>query len=153
MSERASKAEPTIIVDTREQTPLTFLNSQRGTLETGDYSALGYEHLVSVERKSVPDLFGCVGAQRERFERELERLSAFPYCAIVVEATMRDILLGAHFSTVHPHAALGSLIAWGTKYRIPVWLCGDRVDAALTVRKILHAAVKYHDAGKGEDAR
>jgi ERCC4-type nuclease len=145
--------DPIIVVDTREQRPLSFMDSQPGTLATGDYSVLGYEAAIAVERKSLADLYGCVGAGRARFERCLERLALLPYPAIVVEANMRDILLGAHFSTVHPHAALGSLIAWGTRHRIPVWLCGDRVDAALTVRKILHNAVKYHDEGHGDGAR
>lgn len=46
---------PRLIVDTREQTPLTFLHMEavRGTLATGDYSIEGMEGAFMVERKSV----------------------------------------------------------------------------------------------------
>jgi ERCC4-type nuclease len=122
-------------------------------LATGDYSIRtadrDYRDLISVERKSLPDLFGCVGQQRERFERCLERLATYPYCAIVIEATFADILSGARHSQVHPNSALGSIVSWGTKYRIPIWLCGDRANAAMVVGKILTKAVRYIEADKG----
>lgn len=118
-------------------------NSKRATLSTGDYSVEGVEHLVAVERKSLEDLYGCFGQSRDRFERELARLAEFPYPAIVVEANLADVLDGTKYSKVHPHSAIGSLIAWGTRYRIPVWMCGDRRMAAGAVRKILYAAAKY----------
>jgi ERCC4-type nuclease len=59
---------PIIIVDSREQTPLVFsrLESRPGTLLTGDYSVAGLEELISIERKSVPDLAACCMAKTER---------------------------------------------------------------------------------------
>jgi ERCC4-type nuclease len=62
-------AEPTIVIDSREQTPLPFskLKTQAGTLLTGDYSVAGLENLFAVERKSISDLVGCcIGQNRER---------------------------------------------------------------------------------------
>jgi hypothetical protein len=52
-----AKLEPsqvTAIVDTREQLPLTLvpLKVQTATLDTGDYSLTGCEHIVRIERKS-----------------------------------------------------------------------------------------------------
>lgn len=91
-----------IVIDSREQRPLALPNSIVKGLSTGDYSALGYENLIAVERKSIEDLLGCIGQSRDRFQRELERLAAFPYPAIVVECTMSDILNGTHYSHVHP---------------------------------------------------
>jgi len=43
---------PTILIDTREQTPLTFAHfpTERATLPTGDYSARGLETCFCVER-------------------------------------------------------------------------------------------------------
>src|SRR6478752_8650758 len=79
--------EPVIIVDTREQTPLSFarLESVRGTLRTGDYSVKGLEDLFSVERKTVADLVGCCMADnRERFERELHRLRGYRFKRLLV---------------------------------------------------------------------
>lgn len=137
------EAEIQIVIDTREQRPLVLPNSIVRTLEVGDYSVTGYENLISIERKSLMDLFGCFGQSRDRFERELAKLSEYPYPAIVIEATLEMVLAGTKFSRVHPQSAIGSLIAWGTKFRIPVWLAGDRRMAAGAVRKILYAAVKY----------
>ena len=137
-------------MDTREQRPLVLPNSRRATLSTGDYSVEGYENLIAVERKEHGDFVGCVGRERERFERELARLATFEYPALVLECTMADLLAGTRFSEVHPHAAVGSLIAWSVKYRVPVWLAGDRRTAAATVRKILEDAVKYIRERDGE---
>src|SRR6266851_6856039 len=97
---------PIIVVDTREQRPLSFMNSQPGTLKTGDYSVLGYEAAIAVERKSLADLFGCVGVQRERFVRELERLAAYRYPAIVIEASLAQVVAGVRHSQVHPNSAI-----------------------------------------------
>jgi DNA excision repair protein ERCC-4 len=138
----SSKTEPIILIDSREQRPYALPNSRVATLATGDYSIEGHDDKIAVERKSLEDLYGCFGQSRDRFERELERLAKFPYPAIVVEATLAAVLDGTQFSKVHPHSAVGSLLAWGTRYRIPFWLCGDRRMAAGAVRKILYAALK-----------
>ena len=51
-----------IIIDSREQRPFDFLSqngdieTERGTLDTGDYSVAGLESRVAVERKSLADL-------------------------------------------------------------------------------------------------
>ena len=47
------------IQDTREQLPLDLhpLRVEVGTLATGDYSVLGLEHVVAVERKGLSDLW------------------------------------------------------------------------------------------------
>jgi ERCC4-type nuclease len=137
----------TILIDRREQRPLSLPNSELSTLKTGDYSIRtdteDYREQIAVERKSLEDLYGCFGQSRDRFERELERLAKFPYPAIVVEATLAEVLGGTQYSKVHPQSAIGSLIAWSVKHRIPCWLAGDRRMAAGTVRKILYAGVKY----------
>lgn len=117
---------------------------QRATLATGDYSLEGLADVIAVERKSLADLAMCVGRERERFERELERLARMPYPALVVEASMADILLGAARSEVHPHAVIGSLVSWSVRFRIPVWLCTGRREAAAITYKILLKALEAH---------
>src|SRR5260370_30850848 len=79
--------EPVIVVDTREQEPLSFhrLKAVCGTLISGDYSVAGLEELFAVERKTVSDLVGCcMGENRERFERELHRLRGFRFKRLLV---------------------------------------------------------------------
>jgi DNA excision repair protein ERCC-4 len=140
-----------ILVDTREQRPLELPNSEPATLTTGDYSIRtaeqDYRDRIAVERKSLSDLLGCIGWQRSRFERELERLAAYQYPAIVVEANLADLVTGTQFSRIHPNSVIGSIIAWSVKHRIPVWLVGDRHSAAIVVSKLLHFAVKYIESG------
>ncbi len=151
MTARSSKAEPTIWVDSREQLPYSLPNAQVTSLKTGDYSIAtadrDYRDVIAVERKSHADFVMCVGAERERFERCLARLATYEYPALVLECTMSDLLAGTRFSAVHPNSVIGSLIGWSVKYRLPVWLAGNREHAAMVVTKILHNAVKYHDEG------
>jgi DNA excision repair protein ERCC-4 len=54
------------IVDTREQLPLDLapLAVEVGTLATGDYSVRGLVDVIAIERKSLPDLLGCIGQDR-----------------------------------------------------------------------------------------
>src|SRR5712671_6356324 len=90
----------TILIDTREQVPLAFCGfaTERATLSTGDYSCVSdgvdLRDVVAIERKSVSDLLGCIGQQRERFERELERMAQLRFRAIVIEATFSDVVAG-----------------------------------------------------------
>lgn len=60
-----------IIIDNREQTPLTFEHfpSSCGTLQSGDYSLAGHEGRFTVEKKSVADLIGSLMAGREKQDR------------------------------------------------------------------------------------
>jgi hypothetical protein len=83
-----------VVVDTREQAPLFSGEpwSVRGTLHTGDYSLLGHEGEVCLERKSLEDAYGTFGRGRERFERELERMRVYRTKAILIEGTYADVL-------------------------------------------------------------
>ena len=71
---------PVLLVDTREQKPLTFshLPAESATLYTGDYSVKGLEEYLAVERKSLADLAGSLTRERDRFMREMHRLRGYP---------------------------------------------------------------------------
>lgn len=114
--------EPTAIIDTREQDPLSLgtLNVVRVGLVTGDYSLVGADHLFAVERKSLTDLAGCVTRDRDRFTRELIRLRGYRFRRLLVVGTRYDILSGAYHSKVEPAAILSSLSAWEIRFDVPV---------------------------------
>lgn len=146
-------AAPFIIVqDSREQLPLDFgswpvvVNG----LRSGDYSIAGLEDRVAIERKSLGDLFGCIGRERDRFERELERLAEMDYACVVVEGNLEDVLAGVERSLVTPQAAAGSLVAWSVKWGLPIWFAGDRRLAAALVLKSLSKFWKYRVAQPGK---
>ena len=86
----------TAICDTREQLPfdLSPIKTIRSTIVTGDYSVLGLSHCIAVERKSLADLVGCIGNDRERFEKEIQRLMAYETRAIIVEGSWLDLETG-----------------------------------------------------------
>lgn len=133
----------TAVVDTREQTPLnlTPLAMTKGTLTTGDYSVVGLEHLVAVERKSLLDLLACVGRERDRFDREVQRLLAYPVRALVVEATWQEIETGGWRGDVRPQAVLGSLLGW-IAAGLPVLMAENHEQAGRYVARLLVIAAR-----------
>ena len=133
----------TAIVDTREQIPLDLspLRIVTGTLTTGDYSVRGLEAVIAVERKSLPDLLGCIGQHRERFDREVQRLLAYPCRAIVVEATWGDLEAGQWQSRITPAAAIGSVLGW-IAAGVPIIMAGDHARAGRYVSRLLFTAAR-----------
>ncbi len=131
------------IVDTREQLPLDLrwrsgecLKSVRGTLKTGDYSIEGLEDQITIERKSIPDLVGCIGKGRDRFQRELDRMMEFKTRAVVVEGSWSDIEMGNYPGLVNRNAAIGSILGWIAR-GIPFIFAGNRVRASEYVARLL----------------
>ncbi len=116
-----------IIVDTREKLPYIFNSpSQVGTLGCGDYSLAGGQHLISIERKSLDDLVLCLSKDRPRFERELYKSRSLDYMALIIEASLADIISHKYQSQMQPKAIIQSLIAFSIRYKLPVWLAGSR---------------------------
>ena len=114
-----------ILIDTREQLPLAFpgFAAERATLTTGDYSCIcegvDLRGVVAIERKSVSDLLGCVGAQRERFERELVRLAQIRFRALVIEGTLIEVVDATAGRRLTSRQVLGSVLAWLFKSTCP----------------------------------
>lgn len=133
-----SNAMPlSIIVDSREQLPFSFTGAKcyegvtvtKGSLTTGDYSLAGLESFVAVERKSLPDLVMCLGKERERFVRELERGRALQAFAVICEGDLHELVHGQYRSQLNPHSACQSVASFMARMRIPFFFAGGR-DAA-----------------------
>ena len=138
------KAECVVaICDTREQMALNLrpLQVVRGTLDTGDYSVRGLTHHIAIERKSLGDLLSCCGTERKRFEREVQRLLAYPCRALVVESTWQEIERGEWRSKVTAQSALGSLLGW-VAMGMPVVMAGDHQRAGRVVSRLLFIAAR-----------
>ncbi len=131
------------VIDTREQLPLDLspLQTVGGTLSTGDYSVRGLEHVVAIERKNLSDFLGCIGQHRERFDREVQRLLAYPVRTLVVEASWQAIEAGEWRSQVTPAAALGSLLGWIAQ-GLPVIMAGDHARAGRYASRLLYTAAR-----------
>lgn len=127
-----------IVIDSREQLPYEFQSpAVKGTLATGDYSIAGLEDLIAIERKTLPDLISCLCGGRERFERELHRAKALDYFALIVEASLTDLVNGNYRSQMNPKAAIQSLIAFSIRYRLPVFFVENRNYGARITESLL----------------
>jgi ERCC4-type nuclease len=133
----------TIVQDSREQTPwnLSPMNVEVGTLSAGDYSVKSLTDIIALERKELNDAINCVGSERERFEREVQRLLAYPVRAILVEASWQDIEAGRWRSEVTSAAAMGSFLGWIAR-GLPVVMCGNRERAQTFAKRILYTAAR-----------
>lgn len=133
----------TIIVDQREKQPwdLAPMRCVVEHLATGDYAPQGLADCICIERKSLPDLVGCVGHGRKRFEAELRRMLAFESRCVIVEASWDDLELGQWKSNVSPKSAVASVLAW-MSWGVPFLLAGDRTRAQLYAKRFLFLAAR-----------
>lgn len=133
--------QPIIQIDTRENLPLNFSElgyaSEVVGLPFGDYGVKGYSGAAAgdliqfaVERKSLSDLCGSLGNDRDRFEREIMRMAAYRFKALVIEASEEDIRAGNYRSKIHPNAVIGALRSWEVNYDLHVKFCGGPQGAA-----------------------
>ncbi|MDZ4786283.1 MAG: ERCC4 domain-containing protein [bacterium] len=86
--------EAKIIVDSREQKPLSFNNSVIEAVNVGDYALTKpYDKKIYVERKSLLDFIGTLTKDLGRFEREIERaVKDKSYIVMLVENDINDCL-------------------------------------------------------------
>jgi hypothetical protein len=91
-----------VLIDTREQKPLTFrfsLKTQSEALPFGDYKLNddAFTRNCYIERKAVGDLYGTMTSGLERFHKEIQRAKdACAYLVIVVEGNFEEV---AHYPT------------------------------------------------------
>ena len=130
------KIEPVYVIDTREQLPYNLRPAERRALRTGDYSVVGYEDEITIERKSLFDLLGSLTTGRDRFVRECQRLAEYPYAALVVEGTWQQFLADRR-SKMHPNSRLGSLAAISERFGIHPWFCGNRAEGQRLTERLL----------------
>jgi len=135
-----------IVVDTREQAPWTFegfhVKTTRAKLDAGDYSISGLEPRVSIERKSLDDWIGTVLRERKRFYRELDALRGYEWRAVIVEASVRQILERRYVSQVSPAVVLGFVAEVTVSQSVPVYLGGTRAESQVLALGFLRAAAK-----------
>ena len=137
-------SDVTAIIDTREQTPFDLepMRIEAGTLAVGDYSVAGLESVVAIERKSLPDFVACCGRERERFQRELDRLRGWPVSAVVLEFGWQALERGnwrGKLTAGQVQSSFASWIAQGHR----LILGHDPETAARITRGILYYAARY----------
>lgn len=134
---------PTVVIDTREQLPYEFPVDWpvvRKALPSGDYSLLGHEGALAIERKSLSDLLGCLFT--DRFHRELERLRRYEIAILAIEGNIADIRNNRFFRG-SPQSVLGMLQALPLKYGVHVLFLENREEAQAYIKGILDKYYRY----------
>lgn len=159
----------TVIKDTREQDGYTFDKfhgkyfSCNGMIErkldTGDYSLLGFEDKLCIERKaSVSELAGNLGKDKKRFMAEIDRMTDFDFKFLVLEFSLEDVMNFPEGSDI-PESKwsqiritnkymLKMLIEFQMYDRIHVIFCGNRKNAKLVVNSILKRVNEFYTIGR-----
>lgn len=137
----------TIVVDRREKKPYRFPGIENvvyKTLDVGDYTYEGFEHVFAVERKSLNDLATSVGHDRERFEAEMERSLDLDEFAVVVESPREDVsayrdrkYCPNYYSKIYPNSILATEVSWTEKYDHDWYWCNGRQSAKQETLRLL----------------
>ena len=137
-------SDVTAIIDTREQTPFDLepMNVIAETLAVGDYSVAGLESVVAIERKSLPDFVQCCGRERERFQRELDRLRGWPVSAVVLEFNWQSLEQANWRGKLTAGQVQASFAAWIAQGHRLI-LGHDPKTAARITRGILFYTARY----------
>jgi ERCC4-type nuclease len=128
-------------------------------LDTGDYSLLGFEDKICIERKaSTAELATNLGQDKHRFMAEIERMKPFPHKFIILEFSMEDLMVFPEESGI-PEEKWGSikvtnkymmkmLMEFGLYDDIHVLFCGSRKNAKLTTTSILKRINEMYTVGR-----
>ena len=135
-----------IIVDSREQQPYAFsCETVNKALVAGDYSVVGFEDRIAVERKSLHDYVNTVIHEYGRFSRELLLLSTYAKACVAVEADLDAVLRGMRQDDLRgakPESVLGATLHIMLEFGVPVVWCGSRQAARAFTEMYLRMAVR-----------
>jgi len=133
------KKTRTIIIDTREHDPYVFdgIETIRQKLDTGDYSVLGHEHRITIERKNLNDWVSTIIHNKTRFQKELRRMATYERAYIVIEGSLMDIHNHKYHSAAKPHSIINASLAIMLVWNIPILFCDNRPMAVQCVRYLL----------------
>jgi DNA excision repair protein ERCC-4 len=132
--------KPIVAVDSREIQPLKFtrLAFRVTNLVTADYSLFSATWSAAIERKgSLDELVTCCSIERDRFERELMRMKAYPFRRLVIIGSRAEILAQRYRSRMAPKAVLHTLSAFEVRYDLPICYFPTPEAAALQVESWL----------------
>lgn len=129
-----------VVCDTREQKNQHILKYFTDNnipyiidkLETADYSFilpnytnLGLDFKFMVEKKnSLDEIAGNFSKDRERFQKEFERIGSNKMHLVIENATWKKLLAGSYRSQLTSKSFMASILTWSMRYSVPVWFCG-----------------------------
>jgi ERCC4-type nuclease len=122
---------PTVIVDSREQTPFNFsrfkgwfAGVERKALALGDYSVAGLEEVCVVERKDLSDLVRSCTVERMAFIKRLRLMARHPHRLLVVTSTLGQVKSRYEHASVDPNRTTQFLVALLAGLQVP-FVCSE----------------------------
>jgi len=126
-----------IIIDTREQQVLEFSHFyiteiKRQKLLVGDYMVEfsdSYRPPISIERKSLEDIFGTLSQGYKRFRKEIIRAKDNKIMLVIaIEASLSKILKGCEPCIRSGEEILQQLMSINVKYGVPFYCFNNRIE-------------------------
>lgn len=130
-----------LIQDTREQKPLFAPDETvlERALKTGDYSVLGFEDRVTIERKSIPDLYGSI--KRPHFEKRIKRMKEMDWAGLLIEGSEDAVMRKRPYGNILPQHVYGALTSYEIQ-GIHIYFSRRPRDARFWV---LSRLIKFYD--------
>jgi hypothetical protein len=153
--ERAAYSFTGLMADEKQDgKPLRIL-TRTVDLPTGDYSLAGLTEEIAIERKSLEDCYHTLGQARQRFEKELIRLTSLSFAAVVIEAELSTILNHPPAeSQLPPKVVFRSIIHWQIRFpTIAWWMVPGRRAAEVVTFRLLEAFAKQQKGKKEQRHR
>lgn len=95
----AKKTKPSLIIDSREKQPWSFDGDDAfeevivRKLDAGDYSLVGLEDIVSIERKaSADELLNNFMTNKKRIYAEIDRMKDYRFKFIIIEQDLETLM-------------------------------------------------------------
>jgi len=151
---------PVLLVDTREQNPLSFqrfkgwfAGVEASALSLGDYSVRGMEDVCVVERKDLSDLVQSFTVNRQLFVARLRRMATLAHSLLVITAPLSQVKSSYPYQSCNPNQVTQSLIAVLAGLRVP-FLCtethelGEEVVASYLYQTFLYDWLERNGHGR-----
>lgn len=170
--------EFTIVIDTNEQKPFfSGRNAPKGIpiirdnlkSQGGDYSVLGYESRIIIERKEAEDFLTSITSDADRFYNTFPLIRSHEVRLIMVEKLFWDVLAmcdptalrkykkgpvnpvrHTNKRAIHPNSVIGRVQSIIGHYQIPIWFATNRGEAEKMTLGILQKFHKAQTEGKKE---
>lgn len=150
----------TVIIDTREQHPLSFerfegwfSRIEHRALPLGDYSIEGLENACAVERKDLSDLVQSFTANRTVFIDRLRRISQLPHGLLVITASLGEVKSEYPYCAANPNRITQSLVAVLAGLHLP-FICtenhqlGEEIVASYLYQTFLYDWLERNGYGR-----
>lgn len=121
----------------------------RKGLQVGDYSMLGFETKIAIERKAQEDFYVSICDKQangqSRMVNQVARLKKLDFAGMVIECSLEELLNPVTgFSSIHPNSVYGNLVSLVIRHGVHVF-CGTREQCRLMVLSWL---VKYYQVAR-----